>query len=91
MGYQVGNHCYLDKELAEKVYFSQVPPVITNDGVKQIVFQNNQFYYGSQKLEARLPECNPVENFQLGFELMMYLVPTAILLFTARIIIRLMD
>lgn len=69
MGYQVGTFCYLDKGLAEDVYFSQVPPQITADGVKSVKKLGNNWYFGNQRLEANLPICDPIKNFDQGVEL----------------------
>lgn len=90
MGYQVGNTCYLDKELAENVYFSQVPPQITVDGVKFLVKNGKNWYYGSQRLEANLPNCDPAKNISQGFEFGLYLVLTAIILLNFKTIINLL-
>lgn len=89
MGYQVGAACYTDKQLAENIYFSQVVPVITENGVKQIVYNGRDWYYGSQKIEARLPQCDPAANYKLGFEVGMALLPTALVLASAVVIIKL--
>lgn len=69
MGYQVGNTCYTTKELAENVYFSQVSPIITLDGVKQVSYTNGKWHYGSQQLTANLPTCDPAQNVKDGAEL----------------------
>lgn len=90
MGYQVGNQCYLNKELAEDVYFSQVPPKITEDGVKQVVKNGNSWYYGSQKLEMNVPICDPAKNIEHGFEIGLYLLLTAIILLNFKTIINLL-
>ena len=89
MGYQVGNVCYLDRESAENVYFSLVPPVITNDGFKQLSHTSKGWYYGSQKIQANLPICDPAQNVLLGFELAASLIPTALLLTFTLVLIRL--
>lgn len=90
MGYQVGTTCYLTKELAENVYFSQVSPQITQDGVKQVVKHGNSWYYGSQKLEINLSICEPAKNIEHGFEIGLYLVLTAIILLNFKTIINLL-
>ncbi|UOP01744.1 hypothetical protein [Kingella potus] len=90
MGYQVSNTCYQTREAAENVYFSSVFPVITDNGVKQINYTGNGWYYGSQKLQAHLPECDPAQNYTAGYELMIALLPTAVVLFAAKVIIKLL-
>lgn len=90
MGYQVGATCYTDKQLAENVYFSQAVPQITVDGVKQVEYRKDGWYYGSQKVEVKLPECDPAANYKAGFELGMELLPTAVLLMSSALVIRLL-
>ena len=90
MGYQVSNTCYPTREAAENVYFSSVSPVITDNGVKQMNYTENGWYYGSQKLQAQFPECDPAQNYQAGYELMIALLPTAVVLFAAKLIIQLL-
>ena len=69
MGYQVENTCYPNRAMAENVYFSKVVPVIVQDGsLKQVVFDGANWRYGSQKLTAYLPECDPGQNFRDGVE-----------------------
>lgn len=86
MGYQVGNTCYATKELAENVYFSQVPPMITVYGVTQVNYTNGKWYYGSQQLTANLPECSLEENFKLGTEMGWLVFGIMALLYTFHII-----
>ena len=69
MGYQVENTCYPNKAMAENVYFSKVVADIVQDGsLKQVVFDGANWRYGSQKLIAYLPECDPGQNFRDGIE-----------------------
>lgn len=90
MGYQVGNTCYTDQRLAEDVYFSQAVPLVTDEGVKQIFRKSDGWYYQTHKIEAHLPQCDPAANYKLGLELGWELVPTALVLMSAGLIIRLM-
>lgn len=103
MGYQVGNTCIDDRELAEDVYFSQVAPLITQDGLKQVVYLNGKWHLQKiqktargefriieiQNLSIHLAECSPIENYKQGYELGLQLLPTAILLFCTGIIVKL--
>lgn len=89
MGYQVANTCYPTREAAENVYFSAVSPVISDNGVKQIVYNGNAWYFGSQKLQADLPQCDLAQNYQFGYELTIALLPTAVVLFGAKLLIEL--
>lgn len=87
MGYQVGNSCYQTRESAENAYFSVVSPVITENGVKQLIYKDKSWYLGSQKLSAYLPECDQAQNYLDGFEMMIALLPTAIVLMAAKLTI----
>lgn len=88
MGYQVDNTCYDDRAAAENVYFSKVAPAIVQDGsLKQITYDGKAWHYGSQKLVAQLPECNPAENYVRGYEMMSALLPTVIVLCMGKIVI----
>ena len=90
MGYQVGNSCHQTWEAAENAYFSAVSPVITENGVKQLIYKDKSWYLGSQKLNAYLPQCDPAQNYLDGYEMMSALFPTAITLMVAKAIIDLM-
>ena len=90
MGYQVGNSCYQTRESAENAYFSAVSPVITENGVKQLIYRDKSWYFGSQKLSAYLPQCDPAQNYLAGYEMMSALIPTAIVLMMAKAIIGLL-
>ena len=85
MGYQVGNSCHQTREAAENAYFSAVSPVITENGVKQLIYKDKSWYFGSQKLSAYLPQCDPAQNYLDGFEMMIALLPTAIVLMAAKL------
>lgn len=87
MGYQVGNSCHQTRESAENAYFSVVSPVITENGVKQLIYKDKSWYLGSQKLSAYLPECDQAQNYLDGFEMMIALLPTAIVLMAAKLTI----
>ena len=92
MGYQVDNTCYDDRAAAENVYFSKVVPVIVQDGsLKQVTYDGKAWHYGSQKLVAHLPECNPAENYARGYEMMSALLPTVIVLFSAKMLISILS
>lgn len=90
MGYQVGNSCYQTRESAENAYFSAVSPVITENGVKQLVYKDKFWYFDSQKLSAYLPQCDPAQNYLAGYEMVSALIPTAIVLMMAKAIIGLL-
>lgn len=90
MGYQVGNSCYQTQESAENAYFSAVSLVITENGVKQLVYKDKSWYLGSQKLSAYLPQCDEAQNYLAGYEMMSALIPTAIVLMMAKAIIGLL-
>lgn len=90
MGYQVGNSCHQTREAAENAYFSAVSPVITENGVKQLVYKDKSWYLGSQKLSAYLPQCDQAQNYLDGFEMMIELLPTAIVLMAAKLTISLL-
>lgn len=90
MGYQVGNSCHPTREAAENAYFSAVSPVITENGVKQLVYKDKSWYFGSQKLNAYLPQCDEAQNYLAGYEMMSALFPTAITLMVAKVIIDLL-
>lgn len=87
MGYQVGNSCYQTRESAENAYFSAVSPVITENGVKQLIYKDKSWYLGSQKLSAYLPQCDEAQNYLAGYEMVSALIPTAIVLMMAKAII----
>lgn len=90
MGYQVGNSCYQTRESAENAYFSAVSPVITENGVKQLIYKDKSWYLGSQKLSAYLPQCDEAQNYLAGYEMVSALIPTAIVLMMAKAIIGLL-
>ena len=70
MGYQIGNICYADKQLAENVYFSQIAPVIdANGGLHQFILTKQGWTLNGQKITASLPECSLSDNFVLGSQL----------------------
>lgn len=88
MGLQVGHTCYADEELAKNVYFSQVPPVITVDGkLQQLQSINGKWYLNSVEVKANLPFCDPVANYKQGYEMVGLLLPTAVVLFGAKLIV----
>lgn len=81
MGYQVGNVCYTTKKEAENVYFSKVVPVIAADGKLHHPIYQDAWYYNGRILQISLPECEPLDNFKLGFELGFYFISIFIVLF----------
>lgn len=89
MGYQVGATCYPEKALAENVYFSQVVPVIHDNKLQKIEYKQGAWYFNDHKQEISLPQCSPKNNVLDGQMLAMELVPTAVLLATSIIVIRL--
>lgn len=89
MGYQVGNVCYDDKKLADNAYYSQVSPILTENGVIQLQYKGSNWYYQNQVITANLPQCSPSHNYQLGYEMGMQLLPLAVLLFVFKLIARL--
>ena len=79
MGYQVGNNCYATRAEAENAYFSQVVPVILQNGqLSQIGFNGKNWKYQNEILKAQLPECSIGQNFkdgtEIGFMLMLMMV-----------------
>lgn len=67
MGYQVGLSCFENKEQAENVYFSQTVPIISQDGqLIQMQHSPTGWVLNGQIVQASLPECNPMDNFQDG-------------------------
>lgn len=67
MGYQVGLNCYATKQQAENEYFSKVVPVINQDGqLQQMKHTPTGWQLNGQTVQASLPECNPVDNFNDG-------------------------
>lgn len=88
MGYQVDNTCYDDRAAAENVYFSKVVPVIVQDGsLKQLTYDGKSWHYGSQKLVAHLPVCDPAQNYAMGYEMVSALLPTVVFLTMGKILI----
>lgn len=102
MGFLVGNSCIDNRETAENIYFSSVSPVITKDGFHQLVYINGKWnlqitksgteekFLQIKELRAALPQCSIVENFKSGQELGIALIPTAVVLFSAALLIKLM-
>ena len=89
MGYQVGNICYDTVKQAEDAYYSAVLPVIANDGsLKQLGTNGNGWYLDGVKLTASLPTCSHADYYAYGYELASALLPTAIVLMTAKVIIK---
>lgn len=69
MYYQVGNQCLPEKE-AENLYFSLVIPVIRSDGrVIKPEYNGKVWKVADKKVEASLPECSPMQNFNSGAEI----------------------
>lgn len=67
MGYQVGHICYSSKQQAENAYFSQVLPQLSTDGkLYQMIYTPAGWIFEGHQVNAHLPPCDPVENFQDG-------------------------
>lgn len=69
MGYRVGGQCFATSEEASDYQMSMVVPTITADGsLKMPVYQNKQWYYGSQKITLTHPYCEPIQPLKDGIE-----------------------
>ena len=66
MGYFVNGQCVANKGAAEALYYSKVAPIVTENGIKQIEYVNEQYTYNNVVLTATFPECDPVQNVLLG-------------------------
>lgn len=70
MGYQVGNQCFADKQQAENHYYSLVAPVLTPEGrLLQPEYLGGQWKLNGEVLQAKLPQCDPAQNFREGMDL----------------------
>ena len=69
MGYRVGGQCFATSEEASDYQMSMVVPAITADGsLKMPVYQNKQWYYGSQKITLTHPYCDQTQPLKDGIE-----------------------
>ena len=66
MGYFVNGQCVANKGAAEALYYSKVAPIVTETGIKQIEYVNEQYTYNNVVLTATFPDCDPVSNVLLG-------------------------
>ncbi|QMT33763.1 hypothetical protein LNQ82_04565 [Conchiformibius steedae DSM 2580] len=89
MGYQVGNTCYATKGAAENAYFSQVAPVIQQNGrLLQLQYNGNPKHIdggwtlNGRTVSASLPQCSPAENFKDGAQIGFMFLLAAIGLWT---------
>lgn len=70
MGYRVGMQCFSSEEAAYDYVLSQLPPTITNDGqIIRPVKSNQGWELNGQAVHLSFPECDPVEQIQLGIVL----------------------
>lgn len=68
-GYRVGGQCFATLEEASDYKLSMVVPTITADGsLKTVVYQNKNWYYGSQKIQLTFPECDQNQPFKEGVQ-----------------------
>lgn len=78
MGYRVGSQCLSDNEKAHDYVLSQLPPTITNEGqLIRPVKEGSDWYLSGNKISLSFPECDYVDQIQLGA----YLAVSVILLF----------
>ena len=85
MGYQIGNICYSNKQLAENVYFSQSFPVIDANGtLHQLIYTDQGWVLNGKVVNAQLPECSLRDNFILGSEIGWLLFSVLVILWGAK-------
>ncbi|MFV2028591.1 hypothetical protein [Neisseria sp. S1] len=69
MYYQVGNKC-LEQSQAENLYFSLVVPLIKPDGtILKPEYNGLGWQLSGQTIQANLPACDPLDNFNSGLEI----------------------
>lgn len=92
MGYRVGGQCFATSEEASDYQMSMVVPTITADGsLKTPVYQNKQWYYGSQKITLTHPYCDPIQPLKDGIEVGIYLSALFAIAFIIKLIINIIN
>lgn len=92
MGYRVGGQCFATSEEASDYQMSMVVPTITADGsLKTPVYQNKQWYYGSQKITLTHPYCDPIQPLKDGIEVGIYLSALFAIAFIIKLIISIIN
>ena len=92
MGYRVGGQCFATSEEASDYQMSMVVPNITADGsFKTTVYQNKQWYYGSQKITLTHPYCDPSQPLKDGIETGIYLSAIFAVSFFIKLIISIIN
>ena len=92
MGYRVGGQCFATSEEASDYQMSMVVPTITADGsLKMPVYQNKQWYYGSQKITLTHPYCDPIQPLKYGIEVGIYLSALFAVSFFIKLIISIIN
>ncbi|EEP68625.1 hypothetical protein [Kingella oralis] len=92
MGYRVGGQCFATSEEASDYQMSMVVPTITADGsLKMPVYQNKQWYYGSQKIALTHPYCDPIQPLKDGIEVGIYLSALFAIAFIIKLIISIIN
>ncbi|WP_369584558.1 hypothetical protein [Kingella oralis] len=92
MGYRVGGQCFATSEEASDYQMSMVVPTITADGsLKMPVYQNKQWYYGSQKITLTHPYCDPIQPLKDGIEVGIYLSALFAVSFFIKLIISIIN
>lgn len=90
MGVQVGNQCFSSQQAAENYLYSQVTPILTENGVLAPVFNGNNWTYNGQIMHSALPECSATANFMEGQLIGWALVTVFVLAWKFRIIQRML-
>lgn len=90
-GYRVGGQCFATSEKASNYKMSMVVPTITADGeLKTPVYQNGNWYYGTQKIVLTFPECDPKEPFIEGLQIGSMLIGLFLLTFGIKTAIKML-
>ena len=90
-GYRVGGQCFATSEEASNYKISMVVPTITADGaLKTPVYQNGNWYYGTQKIQLTFPNCNPNESFLDGLQIGSIFIGMYLLLFGIKTVIKML-
>ena len=92
MGYRVGGQCFATSEEASDYQMSMVVPTITADGsLKMPVYQNKQWYYGSQKITLTHPYCDPSQPLKDGIEVGIHISALFAIAFIIKLIISIIN
>lgn len=92
MGYRVGGQCFAMSEEASDYQMSMVVPTITADGsLKMPVYQNKQWYYGSQKITLTHPYCDPIQPLKDGIEVGIHISALFAIAFIIKLIISIIN